>query len=309
MTASGTRPPTASAVVVTYGREDELVNTVGDLLAQTYPDLEVLVVDQTPSHQPQVRERLAAWQASGAIQWCFLSPPSLTRARNVGWRRARGQVVIFIDDDVRLPPDYVAAMVEAFARHPEVAAVAGRILEPGRPPEVVRWRVGDLGWCGARLPGFGTPRSGPAYSLRGCNMAFRREALEAVGGFDEGYRKSAFREDADIAFRLRQAGHRLWFSAEAWLYHLSAQQGGTRHREIDVDREVIFNDMRFAVLRLAPVRREAWLTRLYLSRVLKAGLRTRRWKALHQAFWEAWRTVRAEGRNQSSGETGPDRPP
>lgn len=305
MTVSQAPLPTASVVVVTYGREEELVNTVGDLLAQTYPQLEVLVVDQTPSHRPEVRERLAAWEASGAIQWCLLSPPSLTRARNVGWRRASGEVVIFVDDDVRLPPEYASAMVEAFVRHPEVAAVAGRILEPDRPPEVVRWRVGDLGWCGARLPGFGTPRSGPAYSLRGCNMAFRRSALEAVGGFDEGYRKSAFREDADIAFRLRRAGHRLWFAAEAWLYHLSAQQGGTRHREIDVDRDVIFNDLRFAVLRLGPVRREAWLTRLYLSRVLKAGLRTRRFQVLHQAFWEAWRAVRAELGSPSSGDSGP----
>jgi GT2 family glycosyltransferase len=309
LTVSDTPLPTASVVVVTYGREEELVNTVGDLLAQTYPELEVLVVDQTPSHEPKVRERLADWQASGAIQWYQLSPPSLTRARNVGWQRASGQLVIFVDDDVRLPPDYVSAMVEAFRCHPEVAAVAGRILEPGRPPEVVRWRVGDLGWCGARLPGFGTPRSGPAYSLRGCNMAFRRMALEAVGGFDEGYRKSAFREDADIAFRLRQAGQRLWFSAEAWLYHLSAQQGGTRHQEIDVDRDVIFNDLRFAVLRLRPLRREAWLTRLYLSRVLKAGLRTRRLKALHQAFWEAWRTVWAELGGRAPADSGPRRGP
>ncbi|MBX5466991.1 MAG: glycosyltransferase [Firmicutes bacterium] len=297
--------PCVSVVVATFRRDQPLVDTVRDLLAQGYPALEVLVVDQAPNHQPAVAAQLSAWAAAGQIRYLLSDPPNLPRARNRGWRAATGEIVIFVDDDVRIPdPHYVASMVAAFLAHPEVGAVAGRILEPSRPPEVVRHRVGDLGWSGARRPGFGSPVSGPAYSLRGCNMAFRRSVLEAVGGFDEGYQRSAFREDADIAIRVQAAGFGLWFSAEAWLYHLSASTGGTRSSEIDVDNDVVANDLRFAVLRLSWPQRGCWILRLYLSRVVKAGvLRGRLW-ARHRAFFAAWWGLRPRGpRDRAGGRT------
>lgn len=279
---------TVSVVIATYHRERLLVDTIASVLHQTYPNFEVIVVDQCPRHEASTIDHLRHWQETAAIRWVILDEPSLTHARNVGWRGARGEIVVFIDDDVRIDePTYLQAIDRAFAEHPEVGGVAGRIVEPGRDPETVASRVGDLGFWGIRKPGFGSRDSGPAYSVRGCNMAFRRQALAAVGGFDEGYTRSAYREDTDIGWRLRRQGYGLWFAADAWLWHLSAPSGGTRDLSIEVEYDIMRNDLRFAAAHLTWIQHAAWRLRLYASRVVKAGLRQGRLVALHQAYWRA----------------------
>jgi len=117
-------------------------------------------------------------------------------ARNAGWRAARAPWVAFLDDDVVPPPDWRDRLqADLRAVGPAVAASQGRVRvprPPGRRPtdwernvaalEQARWATAD--------------------------MAFRRTALEAVGGFDERFPR-AYREDADLALRLREAGFEL----------------------------------------------------------------------------------------------------
>ncbi len=274
-----------SVVVATYRREHMLVDTLNDLIQQEYPDFEVLVVDQTPEHTPEVAAYLNAFHASGGRhQWLVTDTPGLTRARNLGLAQATGEIVVYVDDDVRIPDTaFLQHHVDAF-KDPAVGAVAGRVLEPHRPPFTVSHRVGWLGFWGTREPGFGTAVSGYAESVRGCNMSFRRLVLEHIGGFDESYTRSAYREDTDVAFRVKRAGYRLWFSAEAWLYHLSSAEGGTRDRSIPVAEDIILNDVRFARKNLGGFQRAAWFLRLYGSRVVKAGITAGRFQERHQAF-------------------------
>jgi histidinol-phosphate phosphatase family protein len=117
-------------------------------------------------------------------------------ARNVGWRKARAPWVAFLDDDVLPPPGWRAALVaDLRALGPEVAASQGRIRVP--PPADRR----PTDWE-RNVAGLETARWATA------DMAFRRTALQAVGGFDERF-PGAYREDADLALRLRAAGHAL----------------------------------------------------------------------------------------------------
>jgi GT2 family glycosyltransferase len=116
-------------------------------------------------------------------------------ARNAGWRAARAPWVAFVDDDVVPAPDWSARLAEDLRVADDVAGVQGRIVVPlplGRPP--TDWERCTAGLAGARWAT--------------ADMAYRREVLAAVGGFDERFPR-AYREDADLAVRVRRAGRRL----------------------------------------------------------------------------------------------------
>ncbi len=288
-----TRPVPVSIVVATYHRDQPLRDTLTDLLALRYPHYEVVVVDQAPAHDRDTQDALERWAAQGAVRWIQTATPGLTRARNQGIGASRRDLVIFVDDDVRIPdPDFIAHHVQLFRDHPEVMAAGGRVLEPGCEPRTVSRRIGWMGYAGARNPGFGSVFSGPADSVRGCNMAFRRQALEKVHGFDERFTGSAFREDTDVSCRLAHAKQAVWFNHTAWLYHLGAEQGGTRDQTIDVESDLILNDWRYGLFNLpCRFRRILWVSRLYGSRVIKAGFLRGQVLSRHRAFWQGFRTA------------------
>lgn len=274
--------PMVSVIIATYNRHDSLVDTLKDVLQCDYDSFEVVVVEQ--SEKEVTNPELLSLQKNSRVIWINLQPPGLTRARNVGLGKSSGDVIIYVDDDVRIPnPEFIRAHVLALEEN-RVAAVAGRILEPDRPPLTVKNRIGDLGFTGSRKPGFGSDWSGPSLSVRGCNMSFKRQPLIAVGGFDESYTRSSFREDTDISFRLRKKGYRIFFEANAWLYHLSERVGGTRDASIQFDPDIIANDLKFCRKNLKFVQRTAWMSRIYASRVIKAGIKSRNVRERHRVF-------------------------
>ncbi|MBO3085768.1 HAD-IIIA family hydrolase [Cellulomonas fengjieae] len=117
-------------------------------------------------------------------------------ARNAGWRTTADPWVAFLDDDVLLPPGWARAFLDDLrAAGPDVAGTQARLRVPlptdRRPTDWERSTAGleHALWATA-------------------DMAFRRSALRAVQGFDERFPR-AYREDADLALRLRQAGWRL----------------------------------------------------------------------------------------------------
>jgi histidinol-phosphate phosphatase family protein len=117
-------------------------------------------------------------------------------ARNTGWRQSNSEWVAFLDDDVLPPPDWSARLVDDLAPlAANVGGSQGRIRVPlpawRRPTD---WERNTAGLEGARWAT--------------ADMAFRRVALERVGGFDERFER-AYREDADLALRLFDAGYRL----------------------------------------------------------------------------------------------------
>jgi histidinol-phosphate phosphatase family protein len=117
-------------------------------------------------------------------------------ARNAGWRATTTPWVAFVDDDVVLPAGWLAGLVrDLHAAAPDVGAVQGRLRVPlpshRRPTD---WERGTRGLEDARWAT--------------ADMAYRRAALEAVHGFDERFPR-AYREDADLALRVRRAGWRL----------------------------------------------------------------------------------------------------
>ncbi|MEC4983549.1 MAG: hormogonium polysaccharide biosynthesis glycosyltransferase HpsN [Oscillatoria sp. PMC 1068.18] len=226
--------PTISVIIPTYGREAALRDSIHDVLQQEYPDFEVLVIDQTANHEPETEKFLSELANSGKISWFRVNWASLPGARNYGVRRSRGEVILFIDDDVELPPGYLHSHARHYARK-EVGAVAGRVFDRMKladsgnkfqiedlPPEAmdpgIAWYYIDL---------VHTIKPQRVISARGCNMSYRKEIFTQHGvWFDERFRGSAVREESDFCLRLRKTGYHVWYDPEANLVHLGEMTGG-----------------------------------------------------------------------------------
>lgn len=227
--------PRISVIVPTYGREEPLKDTIEDVLKQDYPNFELLVVDQTAVHKPEIAAYLEQKSSSGKIQLFRVNWASLPGARNYAVRRTSGEIILFIDDDVQIPAGYLEAHARNYLERPEVGAVAGRVFDRMKladsgnnlkiedlPPEAmdpgIAWYYIDL---------VHTVKPQRVLTARGCNMSFRREIFTKYGlQFDERFRGSAVREESDFCLRVRQTGLQIWYDPGAYLVHLGEDTGG-----------------------------------------------------------------------------------
>ena len=227
--------PLISVIIPTYGREEPLRDTLVDVLKQDYPNFEVLVVDQTQKHEQKTQAELERLATAGRIQWFRLDWASLPGARNYGVRRAAGEIILFIDDDVQMPVEFLAAHARIYREKPSVGAVAGRVFDRMKladsqedftiedlPPQAmdpgIAWYYIDL---------VHTVKPQQVLTARGCNMSFRREIFTEYNlRFDERFRGSAVREESDFCLQLRQTGYQIWYDPDAALVHLGEETGG-----------------------------------------------------------------------------------
>ncbi len=194
-----------------------LLDTVSALLAQLPPPVELLVVDQTLEHLPETARRLGEWQARDEIEWLRRVAPSIPGAMNDGLVAARGERVLFVDDDVVPATDLVRRHAEA-AQRTGAALVAGQVLQPGDHPEPLEGKeFAFRSSIGQRVT-----------EVAGGNFSVERALALAIGGFDENFVEVAYRFEAEFCDRASAAGAAIWFEPAASLRHLRAASGGTR---------------------------------------------------------------------------------
>lgn len=186
--------PTVSVVIPTYRRPELLRRCLDALLCQEYPvnRLEVIVVeDGGPGPAERVVNELRSAGTRVRLDYAWVTPSGPGAARNAGWRRARGEVIAFTDDDT--VPDRRWVLEGARAILAGADAVSGRTVVPltSRPTDAER------NTRGLENATFAT-----------CNAFCRRVWLERVGGFDPRFRR-AYREDSDLEFTLLDAGARI----------------------------------------------------------------------------------------------------
>lgn len=200
-----TRWPPISVVVCTHNGSRTLRDCMDGLMELDYPNFEVIVVndgstDNTAEIVSEYNFKLISTENRG-----------LGSARNTGMYAARGEIVAYTDDDARPDPHWLQYLAQTFLKG-TLAGVGGPNIAP----------AGD-GWiadCVANSPG------GPVHVLvsdqvaehiPGCNMAFRRDALLAIGGCDPIYRVAG--DDVDLCWRIQQNGGVLGFSPAAMVWH------------------------------------------------------------------------------------------
>jgi len=199
-----------SVVIPTHNRKALLRRCLTAVTHQNYAQYEVIVVDDgsTDGTGDMVRQEFPQ------VRYIRQDPnQGPAAARNRGIEAATGEIVAFTDDDCIVPTDWLTALVQGFRRRPEVAGVGGyqeapeEILQTNtvaraeRAMRLRRWgeraEMEQLG--GNKVPGLGTN-----------NVAFRRDVLLKVGGFDEGFPVAAG-EDADLKLRIARRSYRLFY--------------------------------------------------------------------------------------------------
>ncbi len=193
-----------SVVVPTYRRPDRLDRCLAALAAQRLEPsaYEVLVADDADDEA--TRRQVEGWAARSIAAVHYLAvtgPHGPAAARNLGWRRAVGAIIAFTDDDCLPDPGWLAAGLAALDGG--AVAATGRVVVP--------------------LPESPTDYERDAAGLEGAefvtaNLFCRRDALAAVGGFDERF-AVAWREDSDLHFALLERGGRIVAAPDAVVVH------------------------------------------------------------------------------------------
>ena len=219
-----------SCIIPSLGRGRILCDTIGMLLAQSHRPHEIIIVDQTEALDEATWHALTEWEAKRDIRWLHQQELNASLARNTGALAATGDVLLFLDDDIEIKTDFVAAHVRNYAE-PKIVAVSGQVLEGRRHvlndlPAAAK--NDTLGWL--YFPQNYGKRCRTNWMMS-TNFSVRKDVFISVGGMDANYPKGAFREESDFSQRFQCAGYRFLFDPEASVYHLGATgapEGGSR---------------------------------------------------------------------------------
>jgi glycosyltransferase involved in cell wall biosynthesis len=215
--------PDIACVICTRNRPNTIGQAVTSVLANTHPDFELIVVDQ--STNTQTAEILSTHQADPRLKYVHVDRAGLSAAYNLGISKTSAQIIAFTDDDCLAPADWLTSIERVFERHSEVAMLYGQTLiapeltdTEGTVPHFVIKKEVLLGGEGRKFRVAGM----------GSNFAIRRELMGKVGGFDEilgggGPLKSS--QDFDFLYRAWRAGAITLLSPEVSVDHYGLRKG------------------------------------------------------------------------------------
>lgn len=197
--------PHISVVVCTYNGKHAIRDCLSHLHRLDYPNFEVVVVSDGSNDGTVALARGYGFRV--------ITGPNrgLSAARNAGLHAARAEIVAYIDDDAYPDPHWLHYLAHAFMTTSH-AGIGGPNLPPPEDGLIARSVANSPGG-----PNHVLVTDTVAEHIPGCNMAYRKECLEAVGGFDPQFRIAG--DDVDICWRLQQRGWTLGFSPAAMVWH------------------------------------------------------------------------------------------
>ncbi|HMF99265.1 MAG TPA: glycosyltransferase [Vicinamibacterales bacterium] len=198
--------PKVSVVVCAYNAADTLEDNLRSLEQLTYPNYEIILInDGSKDRTSEIGKSFKK------VRVVDTPNQGLSAARNVGLAEATGEIVAYTDADTRVDRDWLTYLVQPFLTSDVVGSGGPNVVPSDDPP---------IAQCIARAPG------GPTHVLLddrvaehvpGCNMAFRRDALLSIGGFNPIYLRAG--DDVDVCWRLQARGWRIGFASAALVWH------------------------------------------------------------------------------------------
>ncbi len=230
--AAGDGAPDASIIIPVHGQLGWTLNCLDALLSQrSRAMVEIILIDDaspdaTAEHIPALAETLPLLRYErlprnlGFIGAC-----------NHAAARARGRVLVLLNNDTRVVPGWLDALLESFTLFPGAGLVGSKLLYPdGSLQEAggIIWRDGSA-WNYGR----GDDPNRPHYAharqvdyVSGASIAVPAALLQELGGFDARY-APAYAEDADLAMRVRAIGREVWFQPQSRVIHYEGKTSGT----------------------------------------------------------------------------------
>jgi GT2 family glycosyltransferase len=209
--------PRISVVVCTFNGARTLRDCLAGLRRLEYPNAEVIVVNDGSTDETESVVREFGFPVITTTNM------GLSSARNTGLAAATGEIVAYLDDDAYPDQHWLHYLAATFMSTDFVGVGGPNLAPPGD---------GSVADCVANSPG------GPMHVLisdeeaehiPGCNMAFRKSALDAIGGFDSRFRVAG--DDVDVCWRLQDRGWRLGFSPAAVVWHHRRNSVGAYWRQ------------------------------------------------------------------------------
>ena len=235
--------PLVSLVIPTTGKPRQVGGSRLDTLRMlvrsvrqktSYPNYEFVIIADNGDVTPEVRRALDG-SAHRVVPYFSGGPFNFSHKVNLGASHARGTHLLLLNDDVEvIASDWMSAMLE-YSQQPEIGAVGAKLLYPdGRLQHIgIVLGVGSgAGHAFHQHAGASPGYASSAVSVRNYSavtaacMMTRRDAFEAVGGFDEDLAVDF--NDVDYCLRLRRAGYRIVFTPFATLYHHESASFGPR---------------------------------------------------------------------------------
>ena len=236
--------PTLTVAICTKDRPENLARCLNSLLklqTENSP-LEILVVDNAPSDD-RTKELVASLRSERiavcpeSAEYCspninYVCEPKagLDFARNRALKEAKGEILAYLDDDVTVDRQWLNGLKEAWMENTDAAAFTGLVLpyELETEAQILFEKRGgfrrgfDKIRYGKTLPGNSLYPCGSGIFGAGCNMAFKREILLKLGGFDEALDTGAPLPgggDLDIFYRIVRGGYVLVYEPQYLIYH------------------------------------------------------------------------------------------
>jgi O-antigen biosynthesis protein len=208
-------------------------------------DIEVIVIDDA---SPTAAEQSLAG-VSGVTFIRNGTNLGFLKNCNLGARRARGQYVAILNNDIIVQPGWLYAMLQVFEQQRDVGLVGAKLIYPdGVLQEAggIVWRDGSA-WNAGRHDNADKPEYNYLREVDYCSGAcllMEKKLWDALGGFDERY-APAYYEDTDLAFRVREAGKRVFYQPRAVVVHFEGKSSGTDVTQ-GVKQHQIRNQVTFA---------------------------------------------------------------
>jgi GT2 family glycosyltransferase len=223
---------TISVIIPSYQRKTYLLQVLDCLSKQTYQPDEVFVIDASPP-----KERLSVQQIQRLPSWLQYIPyegiGNISKQRNKALMHCLGDIVLFLDDDVEFSSDLIEIYLELF-QVSQVDGISGGVLLPNETPSSKpklnkQGRIFDPG--GPNYQAFNGVKE--THVICTANFAVKREAVMAVGGFDENIH--GVLDDVDLGLRLVQAGYRIIHHNKPQVLHLKVGGSGSRSPDLNLE--------------------------------------------------------------------------
>ena len=221
-------PNQVSLIIPTYNRQEIVFQTLQYIKQQSIPGFEVVLVDQTESNDSNLNN----FKDDGfKYKYLKIKETGLPNARNVGAENAKGDILIFIDDDSIPDSDLIQSYMNLFNDYEkDKFCIGGRIIEKNTTMFKENNSIvgGWITWYGKTLKNFDTVKSGECEWASGGNFGLTKDLFIEAGGFDPNFIGTAVLEDGDFGYAVKKIGGRVYYYPEPVIEHLRIPTGGVR---------------------------------------------------------------------------------